>query len=141
MTANTSLSTMSNFNAISKEYYKAQEQMREICLDMLKEICNRREDKTIDLSGLKDYIYDSGDACPTIKYDGGRHPEYATNMYSDIYEFKYDGTFILFDIEDSEDYKDYRVDTEDLIELCEVILAYEQDGYVLGVKEYSDDEE
>ena len=140
MTANTT-STVSNFEKTYQEFIRLETEMRTSCLDMLKEICNRREDKTIDLSNFKDFRMFVGDCYPTIAYDGGRHPEYATNMFSGVDGFRLEDNKILFDIEDTSNYDDYRVSTDDLINLCEMIIEYEQEGYVLGVKDYVEDEE
>lgn len=129
---------INKFKETLNEYADAKRKIRKECLEMLKEICNRVEDKNIDLSNFKDYLYDFGMCYPTISYDGGRHPEYDTNMYSDVNGFRIEGEKIIFDIEDCSDYSEDRVSTDDLIDICDTFIECEEDGdYIIGVSVYN----
>jgi hypothetical protein len=77
---------------------------------------------------------------PTIAYDGGRHPEYASNLYSTVNGFSLVNGKIVFDIEDCSSYSEDRVTTTELTELCDYLIEYEDDSYTLGVADYGDDE-
>lgn len=127
---------VNKFNQVFDEYINAKKNIREISLDMLKDICNRRVDKKISLENLKEYLDYNNDCYPVISYDGGNHPEYAANMYSTVDGFRLENDTVIFDIEDSSDYSEDRVMTDDLIDLCDVIIGYENADYILGVEEF-----
>ena len=133
--------TFELFEKTTEEYYNAKRDIRHICLDMLKKICDRTETKEISLDKFKNYLRDEGYCDPTIIYDGGHHPEYATNAFSTIDGFYIKNEIVIFDIEDDSQYDESRVITDDIINLCELIVKYEKQGYELGVNEYEDDEE
>lgn len=127
---------VNKFNQAFDEFINKKKNIREICLDILKDICNRRVDKKISLENLKEYLDENNECYPVISYDGGNHPEYATNMYSTVDGFRLENDTVIFDIEDSSDYSDDRVMTDDLIDLCDVIIRYENADYILGVEEF-----
>ena len=54
---------------------------------------------------------------------------------------KLENEIIIFDIEDNPQYDESRVRTDDIINLCEMIIEYEKQGYKLGVNEYEDEDE
>ena len=132
--------TIETFDNLCSELYKAKQAVRNHCIDMLKEICNRTESKEINLSKMNNFLDDGGYGNPTFCYDGGNHPEYASNMYSAVEGFELnENNIIVFTIEDSDCYETGRVLTDDLIELCDAIVEYEKEGYELGVNEYESD--
>ena len=89
---------------------------------------------------MNDFLLDGGLANPVFCYDGGNHPEYASNMYSAVEGFELnEKNIIVFSIEDSDCYEVGRVLTDCLIELCDAIVEYEKEGYELGVNEYEGD--
>jgi hypothetical protein len=128
--------TFAKFGKAYSDYVQSRNNMNQICIDMLKEICNRTKDKSINLSRMTDFLYYSGDGNIVFAYDGGNHPEYASNMYSAVEGFSLDNDTIVFVLEDSESYEESRVLTDDLICLCDAIVDYENAGYELGVNEY-----
>lgn len=134
------------FDNAYEEYLDSVGKVREVCIEMLTEVCNRTESKEISLDKLKDWCCDNGEGCPTVSYDGGNHPEYASNCYSSVDGIciKHDpirGDKLFLDIEDDTTYSVDRVLTVDLIGLCDVITMYETTGeYVLGVDDYGDEE-
>ena len=130
---------INQYNSAYNTFLKARGKMREQCLNMLKEVCNRTDSKEINLSKLNEYCSDCGIGVPIIAYDGGNHPEYASNLYSTVYGFRLENNEIIFGIEDDPSYSEVRVSTMDLIGICDFIIEYENyvDGYILGVNEYS----
>jgi hypothetical protein len=134
------------FDDAYEKYLDSVGEVRKVCIEMLTEVCNRTDSKEISLDKLKDWCYDSGEGCPTVSYDGGNHPEYASNCYSSVDGIciKHDpicGDKLFLDIEDDTTYSVDRVLTVDLIGLCDVITMYETTGEcVLGVSDYGDDE-
>lgn len=133
--------TFELFEKTTKEFFNVSRDIRNISLDMLKKICDRTETKEISLDKFKNYLSDMGMCDPTIVYDGGNHPEYATNVFSTVDGFYVQNEIVIFDIEDDPHYDESRVNTVDIIDLCEMIIEYEKQGYELGVKEYEDEEE
>lgn len=118
------------------DYVESKDNINRICVDMLKEICYRTEDRAINLTKMTNFLFDSGDGNIVFAYDGGNHPEYASNMYSTVEGFTLDNDTIVFILEDSDYYEESRVMTDDLICLCDAIADYENAGYKLGVNEY-----
>ena len=131
--------TIEKFDNLCTELCNAKRAVRQQCIDMLKEICNRTESKEINLDKMNNFLLDGGMANPVFCYDGGNHPEYASNMYSAVEGFVLKGDKLVFIIEDSNDYDITRVLTDCLIELCDAIIDYENGGYELGVNEYESD--
>ena len=134
--------TFELFEKTTTEFFNASRDVRHIGLDILKKICERTEDKSISLDKFKNHLRDVVGMCdPTISYDGGNHPEYDSNVFSTVDGFKLENEIIIFDIEDDPQYDDSRVNTDDIINLCEMIIEYEKQGYELGVNEYEDEED
>lgn len=133
--------TIETFDNLCVELCEAKGAIRNHCISMLKEICNRTDSKKINLEKMINFLYDEGSPTPVFSYDGGNHPEYASNMYSDVEGFELnENNILVFTIEDSDYYEICRVLTDDLIELCEIIIEYENAGYELGLNEYESDD-
>ena len=118
-----------SFNKACNEYADAMKRIREVCIKTLTEICNRRDDKIIDLTKFKNYCQWIGVGCPVFEYE---------ESYSVVECFYIRNNRIVFDIEYDESYLfETQVSTDDLINLCDTILNYyEEDGFKLGVDEY-----
>lgn len=120
------------FNKACNEYADAMKRIREVCIKTLTEICNRRDDKIINLTKFKKYCRWIGVGYPVIEYD---------DRYSVVECFYIRNNRIVFDIEWEESVYETQVSTDDLINLCDTILNYyEEDGYTLGVDDYGDNE-
>lgn len=120
------------FNKACNEYADAMKRIREVCIKTLTEICNRRDDQTIDLTKLNEYCKWTGVGCPVIEYD---------ENYSVAKCLYIRNNRIIFDIEYDEYVYETQVSTYDLIDICDKILNYyEEDGYTLGVSDYGDNE-
>ena len=128
------------YNSAYNTFIEARREMRTQCINMLKEVCNRTDSKEISFNKLNRYCNDSGIGASVIAYDGGNHPEYASDLYSLVYGFRLENDKIYFDIEDDPSYSEDRVMTTELIGLCDCIIEYENNGYILGVDEYGDSE-
>lgn len=116
------------FNKACNEYGDAMKRIRDVCIKILTEICNRRDDKIIDLTKLNEYCKWIGVGYPVIEYD---------DRYSVVKCFYIRNNRIIFDIEWDESYVfETQVSTDDLINLCNTIFYYEEDGLKLGVDEY-----
>lgn len=116
------------FNKACNEYADAMKNIREVCIKTLTEICNRRDDQTIDLTKLNEYCKWTGVGYPVIEYD---------ENYSVVKCFYIRNNRIIFDIEYDEYVYETQVSTHELIDICDKILNYyEEDGFKLGVDEY-----
>ncbi len=57
----------------------------------------------------------------SVNYDGGNHPEYNSNVYSDVLSvFNKNGNFYV-EIEDDDEYPIDNLSTAELVYLCELI--------------------
>lgn len=117
------------FNKACNEYGDAMKRIREVCIKTLTEICNRRDDRIIDLTKLNKYCEWIGVGYPVFEYE---------ESYSVVKCFYIRNNQIVFDIEyDESCLFETQVSTDDLINLCDTILNYyEEDGFKLGVDEY-----
>lgn len=65
---------------------------------------------------------DYNDEILCVSYDGGGHPEYASNCYSDVYNVHIDNNGCLCaKIEDCQDYDFERINTEEVMMIAEAI--------------------
>lgn len=71
-----------------------------------------------------------------IMYDGGNHPEYASNCFSFLTRAYINGDSLTFEIEDSNDYDVDRVNTDDLMAIAEAI----HDSVIPRLNEEKEDE-
>lgn len=101
-------------------FTNAQKILRETCIDYLASALAQAENNRIDLMEDCDVM---------VSYDGGRHPEYDSNMYSNLYAVYLKDGEIYLDIEDTNEYSIDRVSTDDIHSVCEgVHLTMEYDG-------------
>ncbi len=129
--------TIETFDNLCSELCNARQAVRNHCIDMLKEICNRTESKEINLSKMNNFLDDEDLPIPMFCYEGGPECD-STYSYVEGFELN-ENNIIVFTIEDSDCYETGLVLTDDLVELCEIIIEYENAGYELGVNEYEGD--
>lgn len=132
---------MENINALKEKvkvetqnYLDKKDNLKLIIRDYLKGVLEVRENKQLIFSDIdEDYGYNFGNA--TISYDGGAHPEYASNAFSEVYGLGislsgYDEGEIYFMIDDSDHYEISRVwSVDELIDIADMV------AYVLEVEE------
>lgn len=128
--------TFTKFGKAYFDYFESKRNMNQICIEMLKEICNRTEDKAINLAKMTNYLFDNGERNIAFAHDGGNIPYSA---YSAVEGFALDNDTIVFILEDSDYYEESRVTVGDLVYLCNAIVDYENAGYELGVNDYEVD--
>lgn len=119
-----------NFIDKYNKYIESKRAIKRACINILKDICNRTDSKEINLEKLKKYCRDYGLGYPVFSYE---------DIYSTVNGFSLEGNKIVFEIEDSPSYNEDKVMTNEIIDLCEVIIKYEKE-YTLGVADYGDDE-
>ena len=116
------------FNKACNEFTDAMKSIRKVCIKTFTEICNRRDDRIIDLTKFKNYCQWIGVGYPVFECE---------ESYSVVNCFYIRNNRIVFDIEWEESVYETQVSTDDLINLCDTILnQYEEDGFKLGVNEY-----
>ena len=91
-----------DFEKTFEKVAELNKQLREECCDYLRETLKENGNR-IDLQSEEEEDYDIVD----VTYDGGSHPEYAANPYSQVYS-------VFFNEEDNKIY----LETEDCDEYC-----------------------
>lgn len=111
---------MEKFQKTAAKWSKVQNELRNDCMDFLIRILEKNN-KLIDWSEMDI----EQDVCVT--YDGGNHPEYASNAFSVVRSVSMDDKGnITMDCEDDSDYNINNINTCELYTLCSFI-----DNYVL----------
>ena len=114
-----------NLEKSLEEYYKAASEARKNCKDYLKWAVKKYGKKETDNYGKivfrLEFDTEYDDQNISVAYDGGAHPEYASNLYSEVYSVSVCLDDITLDIEDSSQYEFDRVETADLLVICETI--------------------
>ncbi len=89
-------------------FYEVKVKLRNACLDKMKELLKERENKRIVFD--RDIMEDNGIYPLTLTYDGGNHPEYASNVFSELEGIHLDDRDdVVFEIEDCDEYDESRV--------------------------------
>lgn len=94
--------------------YKALSKARTSCEDYITE-------KVKECGGEIVFDTDYDDENINVMYDGGNHPEYASNCFSCLTRAYINDGGLTFEIEDSNDYDVDRVATEDLMGIAMAI--------------------
>lgn len=107
------------------EFYRVASEARTNCADYLKWAVKKYGKKNTDPNGkvtfTLEFDTEYDDQNITIAYDGGNHPEYASNCFSSVYAVTLCLDDIMFNIQDSSEYDIDRVETADLLTICEAI--------------------
>ena len=100
-------------------YCVAGKELKKQCREYLTEVAKAWQGEEFPLSEIsRNYDVVEADVC--IVYDGGNHPEYASNACSLVYGFGLDKQGNLYvRTEDCVDYEFDRVDWSDMANLCE----------------------
>ena len=85
--------------------------LRKDCLDYLRNIISKHNNS---------YEFDN-DFMVTISYDGRNHPEYASNVYSQVYRIYIKDDKLLFNIDDEYGYSEDRITTYKLFNIASYI--------------------
>ena len=85
--------------------------LRKECLAYLRNIVSKHNNS---------YEFDN-DYMVTISYDGGNHPEYASNVYSQVHRIYIKDDKLLFDIDDECAYSEDRITTYELFNIASYI--------------------
>ena len=113
---------MKKFELTSKKYYELRKQMLAECKEYLTEVATAWGDKQFPLYTIN-REFDCNDAYCCIVYDGGNHPEYASNACSEVESVYMRENVLTFSIEDDGRYEYDRVDGEDIITIAYAVDA------------------
>jgi len=107
---------------LAEQYAKISSKLRKGSIDYLKVILTNNNNK-IDWKelNLPEYV--------SVSYDGGNHPEYASNVYSTVTAIKWDTRTeeVVLDTEDSSNYPIDSVTTDELYNLCDFLDMYKEE--------------
>lgn len=106
---------MNKFEETYQEFRVLRDRIRKECVEYLTDVV-----KAYGEFPLADINRDGCDECyVSIVYDGGRHPEYASNAYSDVSKvFLNEKGIVCVDIEDCEKYEIDRWENEDVLNVA-----------------------
>lgn len=111
---------MEKFQKIANKWFKVQGELRKECIEFLKRVLQANNNHLEwDDSEL--------DSSVCVTYDGGNHPEYASNAFSTVTAVNLGENGITLEIEDCPEYWLDDVSTDEVWELCDFI-----DEYLLG---------
>ena len=94
-----------------------------------------------EMGGRAEVDYDCDDQI-SISYDGGRHPEYASNLYADVYAVK--ATMVKVweskeeKIEVTDDYNENRMNYDDVEQIFDFVCD-KYESWIADMEDISDD--
>lgn len=103
-----------NFIKIGDDFSNIATQLKQECVDYLTQVTKE--------NGSIEFDLEQEDECVCVSYDGGRHPEYESNLYSTVYSVSFNDDENRLSIE-TEDDDDYTVDRLSIDELYNLTLA------------------
>ena len=99
-------------NAVS-DYYALMGKIRKTCLDILIDLLSEEDGNRVEISE---------ENMMSVPYDGGNHPEYASNCFSMLNAVYLKDDVIYLDIEDCDAYEIDRVDNEVVFQIAEAVV-------------------
>ena len=116
------------------EYYEKIVALRDKCLTDIRDYLKGIKGNSISFENEEDAI--------SVSYNGGNHPEYASNAYSLVKRVYFDENWdmpmtkgIFLDIEDTDWYSVMELRTAEIIELYEYIFSKERDNKIAYITE------
>lgn len=100
---------------VADSYYNLGIKLRDLCYKYLIKVLENNNE-SISWIELPEYI--------SVCYDGGNHPEYASNAFSTVHGIKRIGAGIYLDIEDDDKYDISLITTDELYSICDFIDKY-----------------
>ena len=85
---------LKQFNTTAKKFAEWNEKMRNASLNFIKAAVKDNDDEIV-------YDYEN-DECDSVVYDGGRHPEYASNAFSNVERLHLMGDILFVETEDAD---------------------------------------
>lgn len=108
---------MEKFEKTAKKLLKILPQLREECVEFLTNKLRENNNKlSWDCCEIDEYV--------SVCYDGGRHPEYASNVFSSVEGVFIEDDKIYLNIEDDGKYSIDNVNTTELLDVCSYIVEH-----------------
>lgn len=108
---------MEKFEKTAKELLKILPQLREECIEFLTNKLEENNNKlSWDCCEIGEYV--------RVCYNGGNHPEYASNVFSSVGGVFIEDNNIYFHIEDDDKYSIDNVNTNELLDVCSYIVEH-----------------
>lgn len=108
---------MEKFEKTAKELLKILPQLREECIEFLTNKLRENNNKlSWDCYEIGGYV--------SVCYDGGNHPEYASNVFSSVEGVFIEDDEIYLHIEDDNKYSIDNVNTNELLDVCSYIVEH-----------------
>ena len=107
------------FKKVSKIYYDWVEirgKIGEYSLEIIKSVLSKADGNSVEINE---------DNMMCVPYDGGNHPEYASNCNSRLNSVYLKDGEIFLDIEDCDEYEIDRINDDDVFAIAEVLVAQE----------------
>ena len=113
--------SMTEINGLMLSINLLENEAEKKSLDFIKSAlkCN---DNRIDFHAYDEEGCRIDDNSFVVPYDGGAHPEYASNCFSDVNSIYIKDNNIFLDIEDCEEYPIDSIDDRTFCELCQYIF-------------------
>ena len=113
------------FQRLADSYFSTGKLLRSACISYIRKVLKENNNEiTWDSDEVGDYVL-------TVTYDGGNHPEYASNAFSCVYGVKLNERGkILLDTEDCDCYDIESVPTEEVYYVAdslETLLQYRKE--------------
>ena len=105
---------------VAKEWNVLSKKLRRYCERYLRDLLKKNNNQ-IDWEDIElpEYV--------SVAYDGGNHPEYASNVFSTVYGVKLDeDENITLHLEDCDEYQLQNVSVNELYTLCDFLDQYKQ---------------
>lgn len=100
---------------LKKSIAKTERKIKDGCLEYLKKVLKENGGRI---------SCEVDDEFLTVPYDGGRHPEYASNEFSNVDEVYLDGDKVFLSIEETDEYEIDRINDDDLYAVA--MFVYEK---------------
>lgn len=116
---------MEKFQEIAERWLAEQRELRKACIEYLTGVLKEHGNKlTWDECDMNAGI--------SVSYDGGNHPEYASNVFSSVYGLSLDNKGnISIDTEDDSDYDIENVNTDEVYDIADfvenIVLPYQRE--------------
>lgn len=107
------------FEEASKKFYECVEikrKIKEVSMETIKAVLSKADGNSVEIDE---------DNMMSVPYDGGNHPEYASNCYSRLNSVYLKDGKIFLDIEDCDEYEIDRIDGDDVFAIAEVLVEQE----------------
>lgn len=110
---------MKKYEKISDKYFKLKNQLREECIKYLFKQLNYKKHNGTIIFTRPDIDYSL-----SVVYDGGSHPEYASNAFSFIESIYIEDNKIYLSIDDCSAWSIDNCSTDELYDICSFIDEY-----------------